>query len=357
MTPEEIGILKSTIAKGCSDLELQLFLRVCDRTGLDPFAKQICPVMRWDKKENRNVMAIQVQVDGYRVLAQRTGEYGGSDRPLFDEGLTLYEHKQTKRGKPTTCTVTVYRINQGVRCPYTAEIAWDDFYPGDKLGFMWNNKPYQMLVKTVESQALRKAFQIELASLETPEELAIVEPPTPSQARNSPHWQEARSAMLNASTVMEVTNIAQQIKQRVPVGDHELNRTIDVAVERLEPVPAESAGRLIKECRTALNLDQSIVVQIMQDNNFDPAKVGEMTLDDAAKVIALIKAYVERQRVENLPMADRIRAQIKAKAGDAQALQTIKVQISMQAEALSPAITGALTDQVNSELKKLEVAA
>lgn len=357
MTPEEVSILKSTIAKGCSDLELQLFLRVCDRTGLDPFAKQICPVMRWDKKENRNVMAIQVQVDGYRVLAQRTGEYGGSDRPLFDEGLTLYEHKKSGRGKPTTCMVTVYRVNQGVRCPYTAEIAWDDFYPGDKLGFMWNNKPYQMLVKTVESQALRKAFQIELASLETPEELAIVEPPTRSQARNSPHWQEARSAMLNASTVVEVTDIAQQIKHRVPVGDHELNRTIDIAVERLEPVPADSAAKLIKECRVALHLEQPIVVQIMQDNNFDPAKVGEMSLDDAAKVIALIKAYAEQQRVQDLPLADQYSAQIKANADNAQALQTIKVQIQMQAETLSPAVAGGLTDRVNSALRKLEVAA
>jgi hypothetical protein len=58
-----------------------------------------------------------------------------------------------------------------------------------------------------------------------------------------------------------------------------------------------------------------------------------------------------------MPLADRIRAQIKAATGDAKALQTIKVSIAMQAEDLSPAIAGALTDQVNSELKKLEVAA
>jgi hypothetical protein len=58
-----------------------------------------------------------------------------------------------------------------------------------------------------------------------------------------------------------------------------------------------------------------------------------------------------------MPVGDRIRAQIKAKAGDAQGLQTIKMSIAMQAEDLSPAIAGALTDQVNSELKKCEVAA
>lgn len=56
-----------------------------------------------------------------------------------------------------------------------------------------------------------------------------------------------------------------------------------------------------------------------------------------------------------MPVGDRIRAQIKAAEGDVKALQTIKVSISMQAEQLSPAIAGALTDQVDKALKQLEV--
>ena len=98
LTFEQIELLKTTIAKGLTDLEFQLFLSVCERTKLDPFARQICPVLRWDSKSNKNIMSVQVQVDGYRMIAQSTGEYAGCDRVRFDEDLTLYEHCQTKRG-------------------------------------------------------------------------------------------------------------------------------------------------------------------------------------------------------------------------------------------------------------------
>jgi hypothetical protein len=107
-----------------------------------------------------------------------------------------------------------------------------------------------------------------------------------------------------------------------------------------------------------LGIGRDKVKAIAADNNIVLQKVSDRTL---AQLIELMEIEAENNvmdaEVVDLPVADRIRAQIKAKAGDAQALQTIKVQISMQAEDLSPAIAGALTDQVDKELKKLEVAA
>jgi phage recombination protein Bet len=377
----EIDILKSTIAKGCSDLELALFLQVCDRTGLDPFAKQICPVLRWDKKSNGNVMAIQVQVDGYRVLAQRTGEYGGSDRPLFDEGLSLYEHKQTKRGKPETCTVTVYRINQGVKCAYTAEVAWSDFYPGDKLGFMWSAKPYQMISKTAEAQALRKAFQIELARLETPEELAIAPTPTRSQVARSPEWKEAQAKMLTASSAKEVSAIAVEAQQRVPVDRHEVDRAVAVAAELLIPPPPTAAGQLIKECRNSLGVGQEVVVRLLVENNFnvlsdigefDSSKIGGLSLDDAARAIKLIKAYAASRAPRNdleltppepiefasLPLADQYRANIKRSEGNRPALETIQTALTISGRAaLGEPMANAIADQLAKAIAACPVEA
>jgi hypothetical protein len=109
---------------------------------------------------------------------------------------------------------------------------------------------------------------------------------------------------------------------------------------------------------TRLGLSRDKVKAIAADNNIALQKVSAQTL---AQLIELMEIEAENgvldAEVVELPTVDRIRAQIKAAAGDAKALQTIKASILMQAKDLSPAIAGALTDQVNSELKKLEVAA
>lgn len=158
-TNDQVGLIKRTVAKDATDDELALFLHQCKKTGLDPLAKQIY----FQKRKNfkgESLMTIITAIDGYRLVAHRTGVYAGLDPTVFDN-----------EDSPKKATVTVYKIVAGLRCPFTATARWDQYYPGDKAGFMWVKMPHLMLEKCAEALALRKAFPSELSGVYTAEEM------------------------------------------------------------------------------------------------------------------------------------------------------------------------------------------
>ena len=153
----QVRLLKSTILDPeTTNDELTLF----------PFARQIYGIRRKGK------LTFQTSIDGYRLIADRTRKYAGSDDALFDEGLNLYQHLQADRKQPTVATVTVWKIVEGTRCPFTASASWAQYSQGHngKLAETWAKMPHLMLSKCAESLALRKAFPAELSGIYTSEE-------------------------------------------------------------------------------------------------------------------------------------------------------------------------------------------
>src|SRR4051812_44493119 len=82
LTSAKLDLITRTVAKGAAPDELALFLYQARRTGLDPLSKQIYCIVRQTRDGPR--AAIQTGIDGYRLVAQRTGVYAGSDDALYD---------------------------------------------------------------------------------------------------------------------------------------------------------------------------------------------------------------------------------------------------------------------------------
>lgn len=181
---QKIQLMKDTICKGSTDDEFQLFAYTCKRMGLDPFARQIFPVKRWNSSLKREEMTIQTGIDGYRLIADRTGRYSPGRDPeyLYDEKGCLicskaFVMKQTPDGK-------WHEVAASAHFSEYAGLKKDG-----SPNHMWATKPHIMLSKCAEALALRKAFPAELSGVYTKEEMeqadnpviipTKVEPPKP----------------------------------------------------------------------------------------------------------------------------------------------------------------------------------
>lgn len=143
--------------------EFLYFMERCVSTGLDPLRKQAYAIKRRDTRSPSGyTVAHQIGIDGFRAIAASSGAYAGSDPPVFDEPIRV-----GGKAAHELCRVTVYRIVQGVRVPFTGECRFSEFYPGDgPNGAMWRQYPHNQLAKCTEAQALRKGFPVELGEFE-----------------------------------------------------------------------------------------------------------------------------------------------------------------------------------------------
>lgn len=205
-----IELIRNQVAVGAPDNVFAAMIDIARRRNLDPLARQIA-VIRFGSN-----WQMITTIDGYRAIAEQTGQYGGSDAPVF----TYEEPPRTRNNRtlPESCTVTVHKVVNGMVLPFSATVFMDEYDTGRNN---WNTMPRTMIAKVAESHALRKAFPAVMSGLYTREEMdqagvdtetGEIATPRPVQRPQQPRPKEPTQQQKPSATVQA----AKEEKQHVP---------------------------------------------------------------------------------------------------------------------------------------------
>ena len=211
-TADQQKLISSTIAPGCTPDELKLFAYACQRTGLDPFSKQIYAI-------KRGKMTIQVGIDGLRSIAERTGQLDGSET-FFCGPDGEWKDVWLAKEPPAAAKTIVYR--KGASHPFTAVARFDDFNAKQNL---WLKMPAVMIGKCSECACLRKAFPADLSGLysvdemEQAETVTVTATPPPALAPAAPAgdvkiFDAGRAAIASATSLNKLAMIGARMEAR-----------------------------------------------------------------------------------------------------------------------------------------------
>jgi phage recombination protein Bet len=236
-SPEQVQVIKDTIAKGVSDVELGFFLEVCKATGLDPLRREIHAVQRYSSKEKREIMTIQVGIDGLRGQAESTGKYAGQRGPFWCGEDEVWKEVWLKPEPPAAAKIEILR--HGFTEPLTHVVTYSSYcqtYKNQQTGRrepmgLWNTNPSGLLGKCAEAGGLRRAFPRNLRGLYIPEELGQMDNDAP------PEIQQQRMAT-QVLTAPE-SKVPEDVVQRIRDAAHKVNVEQAVANKRIEELSAK----------------------------------------------------------------------------------------------------------------------
>ena len=219
--------------------DLAVFFHQAQRTGLDPFSRQIYMIGRWSK--NGTKYTIQTGIEGFLVLAERSGRYRGHTKYEWCGQDGVWVDVWLKATKPAAARVSVYK--DGYDEPISAVALLDEYMPtmkdGSPMG-LWGKMAPRMLAKCALALGLREGFPQDLSGLYSTEEMA--------QAGEAVTLSQSPAAAPVAPSAKPVerkqaTNGTQGTKRPAPVAEDD---TPAVLVPD-EPVDAEAPAAPVDE--------------------------------------------------------------------------------------------------------------
>ena len=172
--------------RDASNADLAVYMHYCQKTGLDPFSKQIYMIGRREKRSWRDErgkwqeewvtkQTIQVGIEGFRVIRDRAARRDGVT--VEYENTVWYDasggaHRiWLSTDAPAGCEVTV--LKDGRRFP--AVLTFAEYVQTNSDGRptgKWGTAPAHQIEKCAEAYALRRAFPHDLGGIYIEEEMA-----------------------------------------------------------------------------------------------------------------------------------------------------------------------------------------
>jgi len=230
---KQLDLIRRTIASDCDKQEFELFMEVVSRLGLDPFRKQVMPLVFSKHDPAKRKMSIVVGIDGQRILAQRCGDYRpASEQATFEIDETLIG--PTNPAGIVSCTVYLFKQdNRGEWHKVVGEARWTEFAPlkpawkdnkpTDEYVLdyktQWPKMPRVMTTKCATQQALRAGWPDVFSGVYAEAEMdQAVASDMSAAERIEAHKEENRQKLLAADNTIAISWQPGMPIDFVPVG-------------------------------------------------------------------------------------------------------------------------------------------
>lgn len=295
LTPSQVAVIKSTIAKGATDDELQWFLYQCHALGLNPLLKEIWFIKRvkkekkgsnWDypRLPNGEVdyskadLVIMTSHDGYIKKASENQEFANIqamevrtndvfDMEFADGVMAVKKHswKAKDRGEIIGAWACASYKDGSKDWNYVQFDEWCQFVRdgnGGKKGTgVWASSPSAMIKKCAMGPLLKKAGK--LSGTYSEEEMnKVIDDPTVEVLDNSPAKADARTS--------QIQEIIGKIEACTTMDEY---RTVTAEITKV-------ASGLLKEEQAQIKSAASAKIDELKKPKADPVAEAKAEIDE-----------------------------------------------------------------------------